>query len=910
MSTLPVRPQDRPLHDDVRLLSSCLGRTIRRMEGDAVFEAVETLRRATRARRRRDADAASLSELLAQVDQLPVEVAAPVARAFTLFFLLINTAEQVHRVRRRRAYQRDPEVPPQPGSMAWALAQLAARGLTAEQAAEALAALEVQPVLTAHPTESTRRTLLTLQARIASVLLGPDDARHDRAAAIDTEVEMLWLTAENRPDRPVVLDEVSTVLWYLDTRLADAGTAVLQATDDAFAEVFGTPLPRRPQVVMGSWVAGDRDGNPYVTPHTTIAAARRAQHLTLGRYAARVSALIKKLSVSTQVTAAHAPLEASLAIDRAELPGVAARNERRDGREPVRLKLSFMAARLRHTAAVVAARDGGTPLPTDATYAGPEALGADLGLVADALVAAGAANAAHRWVRPLQIEVATHGFHGYRMDVREDSGVHTETVDALCDATGTPRLDRDGLVRELLGRRPLIGPHVPLPERARACLDVFHAVRQLHDEAGPEVADTYIISMCHGADDLLRVLLLAREADLVDLAGDAPRSAIDVVPLFETRRDLVQAPDVLRELFADPAYARQLDARGRHQEVMLGYSDSGKDAGPLPAAWELVRAQQRLAAVCAEHGVALTLFHGRGGTVGRGGGSPVYRGLTALPAGTVGGRIKITEQGEIISQKFGLSELAERSLEVMLVGTLMAAQNDWRTEVDPTTRDRWTASLDRMAAAALPVFRGAVHEANEVYQLFIECTPVRQLAHVHFGSRPAYREKGAGTMSGIRAIPWVFGWTQIRLMLPGWLGVGTALHQEIDAGHLGMLQEMAHHWPFFDDFLGKVEMVCAKADLEVAELYIQTMGGDPELFAWLKAEYDRTVEAICAIRGATELLSDNPMLSRSIALRNPYVDVLSLLQISLLRRHGQGEDVGVALATTLNGVAQGLRNTG
>jgi len=910
MTTAPVRDQDRPLHDDVRLLSSCLGRTIRRLEGDAVFEAVEGLRRATRARRRGEAEAASLSELLARVEELPVEVAGQVARAFTLFFLLINTAEQVHRVRRRRAYARAAEPTPQPGSVAWALGQLRDRGASAEAVAEALAALEVQPVLTAHPTESTRRTLLTLQARVASVLLGPDDAHHDREAALEAEVEMLWLTAENRPDRPVVLDEVSTVLWYLDTRLADAGTAVLRATEEAFAEVFEQPLSTRPRLVMGSWVAGDRDGNPYVTPATTVAAARRAQHLMLGRYAEQVQALIKKLSVSTQVAEAHPELEASLAVDRQALPEVAARNERRDGHEPVRLKLSFVVARLENTAARVAARDGGAPVPADPGYDEPAALAADLAVVAEALHAAGAEAAARRWLRPLQIEVDTHGFHGFRLDIREDSSVHTQTVDAITDATGTRRLDRDGLVSELLGRRPLVGPRVPLPDEARGCLDVFTAVRQLHDECGPQVADTYVISMCRTAEDVLRVLLLAREADLVDLARTPPRSALDIVPLFETRQDLVNAPDVLRSLFADPAYRRQLAARGQHQEVMLGYSDSGKDAGTLPAAWELVRAQQRLAAVCREHGVTLTMFHGRGGTVGRGGGSPVYRGLMALPAGTLDGRIKITEQGEIISQKFGLSELAERSLEVMLAGTLMSWQTDWQADVGEATLATWTEAMDRMAAAALPVFRGRVHEDDAVYQLFLQCTPVRQLAHVHFGSRPAYREKGAGTMAGIRAIPWVFGWTQIRLMLPAWLGVGTALQAEIEAGHLDTLRQMASRWPFFDDFLGKVEMVCAKADLDVAELYLRTLDGDMGLFAELKAEHERTVQAVCRIRDSDGLLSDNAMLRRSIDLRNPYVDVLSLLQVSLLARHRRGEDVQVALATTLNGVAQGLRNTG
>jgi len=903
----PIRPQDRPLHDDVRLLASCLGETIRRLEGEAVFDAVESLRQATRARRHGQVGAATLPQLLARVNALPVDVAGRVARAFTLFFLLINTAEQVHRVRRRRDRAQQPDEGAQPGSIAWALARLKERGLDADAVAQALAALEVQPVLTAHPTESTRRTVLSQQARIAAVLLRPDA---DRRQAILTEVEMLWLTAENRPDRPVVLDEVSTVLWYLDARLAQAGASVLQATEQAFQELFDTPLRRHPRLVVGSWVAGDRDGNPYVTPQTTLAAARRAQHRIVLRYARQVDALIGRLSLSSRVARVHPPLQASLDVDRLDLPQVAARNERRDGEEPIRLKLSFIQARLQATAARVAARDAGEPDVQPTAYDEASDLADDLELVAEALQAAGAERALREWLHPLLLEVDAYGFHGYRLDIRDDASVHTDTVDALCDATGTPRLDLDGLTRELLGRRPLDGPHVHLPDDARQCLDVFHTVARLHGECGEEVADTYIISMCASAEDVLRVLLLAREAGLTDLAEDEPESAIDVVPLFETRADLVSAPDVLRTLFDNPAYARQLQARGQHQEVMLGYSDSGKDAGTLPAAWELVRAQEALAAVCAEHGVALTLFHGRGGTVGRGGGSPVFRGLMALPPGTVDGRIKITEQGEVISQKFGLPELAARSLEVMLAGTLLTSHTDWRQDVSEDTRAAWSQAMDRMAAAALPVFRSRVHEDNAVYELFIGSTPVRQLAHVHFGSRPAYRERGAGTMAGIRAIPWVFGWTQIRLMLPGWLGVGTALHNEIEAGNLELLQDMARRWPFFDDFLGKVEMVCAKADLEVAHLYVQTLGGDLTLFEELQAEHDRTVQALVAIRQSDHLLSENEVLRRSIALRNPYVDVLSLLQVSLLARHQRGDDVQGALATTLNGVAQGLRNTG
>ena len=781
-----------------------------------------------------------------------------------------------------------------------------------EEIEAALGGLEVCPVLTAHPTESTRRTVLALQARVADLLLAADAApEHRRAAsleALDVEVELLWMTAENRPDRPLVLDEVSTVLWYLETRLARATGGVIRRVEAAFERASGRPLVRPPSLTLGSWVAGDRDGNPFVTPETTLAAARRAQHRMLQRYQAHVLTLIGRLSLSARIRGVPDDLRAAVAVYRAQFPETSARDGRRDQDEPLRLFLSFVHARLDATRRAVEDRDAGRPPVETRGYPGAREFDADLALVGRALDAAAAVNARRSCLDPVRAELRALGFCGYRLDIREDSGAHTQAVAALCAAAGLAPLDRAGLVRELLGRRPLVGPHDPLdPDTARR-MQVFATIRQLHHEVGPAVAETYIISMAHTASDVLRVCLLAREAGLLDLT--VPRSSLDVVPLFETRADLVAAPDVLRDLFTDPAYMRQLQARGMRQQVMIGYSDSGKDAGPFTAAWELVRAQRALSDVCAAHGVQLTLFHGRGGTVGRGGGSPVYRGLVSLPPGSVQGRIRITEQGEIISQKFGLDELADRSLEVLLAGTLMASQQDWREGVPTPTQDAWVAVMDRMSHTALGVFRGAVHDDDAVYAMFLQCTPVRELAHVHFGSRPAYRERGAGTMAGIRAIPWVFGWTQIRLMLPGWLGVGAALHAEIDAGGLETLQQMARGWPFFDDLLAKIEMVAAKADPAIAALYIETFGGDAALFSQLCAELERTVASVQAIRGTPALLADNPVLSASIALRNPYVDALNLLQISLLRRKRAGESVDAALGTTLNGVAQGLRNTG
>jgi phosphoenolpyruvate carboxylase len=918
------RPEDAALHDDVRRLAAALGRVIRRLEGDAAFDVVEGLRRACRARRHGDPGAETLDALLARVAALPPADAALAARAFTLFFLLINTAEQVQRVRRRAAYLAE-AAEPQPASARWAMRRLRERGRSAAEVAGAVLALDVRPVLTAHPTESTRRTLLALQARVADLLLGRERApaaeRPAADQAIEAEVELLWLTAEVRDERPGVLDEVGTVLWYLETRLLDAGARARAALARAFEEEFGAGgdaerVRAAVPLTLGNWVGGDRDGNPFVTPETTVAAARRASHAMLGRYRDAVAGLVERLGVAARLAPPPAAFLASLEEDRRALPEVWAANARRNADEPMRLKLSAVAARLEAARRRVASRDAGRPAHEPAAYAGADAFERDLVLVRDYLAGAGAHEAARAAVDPVLAQVRAHGFHGFLLDVRDHADAHQAALAEVAAAVGCPALDADALRRELAGRRPLTGPELPLGDAARRVLDTFRAVRLVQDEAGEAAARTYVVSMTRGPEDLLRVLVLAREAGLVDLAADPPRSRLDVVPLFETLGDLERAPEVMRALFADPAYARQLRARGGRQEVMIGYSDSGKDAGMLASSWALYEGQEALAAACRAHGVALRLFHGRGGSVGRGGGSPVARALAALPPGAGGGAVKITEQGEIISQQFGLAPIAERTLEVTLAGTLLHAFDDWREGAGPDEPARFRDAMAAMAARSLGVYRALVHEGDAVFRLFLDATPVAALASARFGSRPAYRPGAGGGVGGIRAIPWQFGWTQIRLMLPGWLGVGTALAEAgaTPAG-LALLRRMARAWPFFDDLLAKVEMVCAKADLEVARLYVDALGGDRALFDELAAEYARTVEWVLRVREADALLEDNAVLRATVALRNPYVDPLSLLQVALLRRTraaGEGADGTdvAALAATLSGVAQGLRNTG
>lgn len=925
MTVFTTRDEDLPLHEDVRWLASALGQVIRRLEGEAAFETVESLRQATRARRHGEPRARSLADLLEMVEALPLDRAASTARAFTLFFLLINTAEQVHRIRRTRDYERRADAGPQPASARHVMQLLRQAGASRDEVASAIRSLQVRPVLTAHPTESTRRTLLALQARVADLLLAHDEAspgdRGEIEQALTAEIEMLWITSEIRSDRPTVKDEVSTVLWYLETRLLDASESARRALLHAFSEAFGDAERSLADVAplqLGNWVGGDRDGNPFVTPALTLATARRASYAILGRYAAALSTLVEQVSASAHFAPASAELLASIEGDCALLPSVFEANRARNADEPLRLKLTLMAARVEATRRVTASRDAGSPVDNPAAYRSAAELESDLALVEQNLLAAGAFEATHVMLGPLVGAVRAHGFHGFRTDLRDHAAVHRAALDDIATRLGLPPLRGEALVRALVTPDPLLSDSASLTEETTRVLDTFRVIRTVQDECGENAASTYIVSMTTSGDDLLGVLFLAREAGLVDLTASPPQSRIDVVPLFETLDDLDRSTDVMRVLLHNETYQRQLAARGHRQEVMIGYSDSGKDAGILASSWGLYRAQESLGSLFADSGVELTLFHGRGGSVGRGGGSPVARALAALPPDTVNGRIKITEQGEIISQQFGLLPIAERTFEVTMAGVLAQGLGTARPLVRQGEMTLFREVMDDLAARGLEAFRSLVHEHDELFQLFLKATPVEELGNARFGSRPSYRPGAKPGIDGIRAIPWSFGWTQIRLMIGGWLGVGTALsHHAATPAGLSTLRDMVARWPFFDDLLAKIEMVCAKTDLDIARAYVTSLGGNAQLLAQLEREYRTTVDALLGIRETEALMSDNPVLRSAIGLRNPYVDPLNLIQLAMLRRKrrssahdDEAEQVNAVLATTLSGIAQGMRNTG
>lgn len=924
----------------MRRLGAMLGDAIGELAGPDVFRDVEQLRRLCQARRRGEASTEDVVDL---VRSWSLPRAEAVVRAFSHYFGLVNTAEQTHRVRRRLAWQRD-DADPQRGSLEATIHELRSdEGVSAEALADAVARLDLRPVYTAHPTESQRRTTKDKLAAIHHLLLERDGAQTTAAReALDAEARMhiaaLWQSDELRHRRPTVIEEVRSLLNVFDEVLFDAAPAVLAELRRVLSEQ-GVDLGRHAPLRFGSWMGGDRDGNPFVTPRVTLETARLMKERVLGRYLEAVAEITPWLSQSTKRIVVLPALLDSLERDGRRLPAIKERNAVRNRFEPYRLKLAFIEGRLRATMESVGAgarldspgRPGG--VDASAAYATPHEFLSDLQLMASSLRSHGAGSTADGVLQPLIDRVRVFGFHLAALDIRQHAAKHEAALVEVLTVAGVlaskeawDALSGDEqdelLLTELDARRPLLGPGAELSAETKEVVELFEVVAQVQAECGPEAITTCIISMATARRDLLAVLLFAREAGLVGFRGGDWFARIDVAPLFETRDDLLGAPAVMTALWADPRYRRHVDARGGVQEVMIGYSDSAKDAGILAATWRLYRAQEDLTAAAQESGVALRLFHGRGGTVSRGGG-PSHRAILAQPPGSVAGRIKITEQGEIIQFKYGLPDIARRTLEVTLSAVLSHEFLDWRDDVPADDRARYAETMDGLAHTAWRTFRERIYEDDGLFDYFMAVTPLEELAVLPIGSRPAYRSGSAKGIGSLRAIPWVFGWTQSRHALPGWLGVGTALAGYLDEhGDVGLahLREMAERWPFFSTLLENVEMVCAKADLDIAAHYVRTLSAtgsgkqDAErILELFTAEFERTVDALERILGFGRLLDRSPVLRRSIDLRNPYVDALSFLQVELLRRRrGGAEDPGVldAILRSINGVAAGMRNTG
>ena len=914
----PVRSEEDHAHlrRDIRLLGEILGETIARQEGPEVLALVEEVRAASK--RERAAHDDGDHELAGLLAAMAAPTALLLARAFGAYFQLANVAEQVHRTAVLRRSRREEQT--------WlrdALVRVVDRGLPAELVEETLTRLELRPVFTAHPTESARRSVLSKMLSVAGLVEAIGAAPTEAAAAraerhLRALVEVLWQTDELRSGRPRPEDEARNVLYYLGQLARLSVPNLLEELDDELARVgcrlgFGVSPLR-----FGSWVGGDRDGNPSVTPDVTREVLVLQHELGIGRLVAEVDALIQVLSSSTAIVGVSPALLESLEADRRALPETYERFGRLDAEEPYRLKCSFARQRLLNTGARI--RDGEGHVE-GRDYLGAGGLLEDLRLVYDSLVANKGDLVADGVVRRLAALVATFGLHMATLDVREHAeahhGVLAELYAPLGELPGAyrelTRPERAALLAgELETGRPLASVRTRLSAPARSTFDTFAAIAAALDRFGEGVVESYVVSMTRGVDDLLAAAVLAREHGLVDPPAGIAR--IGFVPLLESVAELEAAGSILDGLLSTAPYRALVAARGDVQEVMLGYSDSNKDAGVTTSQWEIHKAQRALRGVAHRHGVRLRLFHGRGGTVGRGGG-PSGEAILAQPFGTVGAFLKVTEQGEVISDKYGLPELGRENLEVSLAAVVESSLLHQVARQDEATLTRWADTMDVVSAAALGAYRRLL-AAPSLTRYYLSSTPVEELGALNLGSRPSHRPGTGADLASLRAIPWVFGWTQSRQVVPGWFGVGAGLRAAIDDGRADVLHEMFEGWPFFRTFLGNVEMTLAKTDLGIAHHYVEALTdpADQGPYAQIDEEHAMARAGLLQVSGEAHLLEHRPLLRRTLEVRDDYLRPMHLLQVELLQRSRsagrEDPDLRRALLLTVNGIAAGLRNTG
>ena len=897
-------PTDALLREDVKILGALVGEILAEQRGPGFLDAVERLRRAAIRRRESDRPIAALADALADID---LEQASDLVRAFATYFQAVNLAERVHRIRRRRDYERSGAAA-QPGGLRDVLLALAHEGVGAGELAELLPRLRIEPVFTAHPTEAVRRALLEKERQIVGCLVAdidrgrtPPERRADRER-IRLALTASWQTAEAPAAKPSVADEFEHVGFYLSDVLYRVLPVFYEMFEEALREAYGD-TPALPDVLgFGTWVGGDMDGNPNVGADTIAATLAGQRALVLRAYRRELDSLGELLSQSDTRVGIDEAVLARVEDYRYLLPKAAAALKPRHADMPYRNLLSLMSARLQATV-------------DESVHGYPDvaAFLADIVAIEDSLNANQGGHAGGFAVRRLRRRAECFGFHLASLDLRQDSATHDAALAAVlgdADWEGRAPAERARRLHALLdGSAP---PRSDGNGAARASLDVFRAVARLRPRYGERAFGPYIVSMSRSAADALAVLALARTAGCVDAAGRVP---LDVAPLFETVDDLDAAADTLRALFADPVYRAHLDARGGRQVVMLGYSDSAKDGGMLASRWALQQTQVALTALAHDSGVRIAFFHGRGGSISRGGGK-TERAVIAAPRGSVDGFLRLTEQGEVIHRKYGIRAIALRNLE-QTTGAVLRATLRPRP---PEPREAgWRAIASELAAEARARYRALVHEDALFPAYFRAATPIDVIERLRIGSRPAKRA-GSGDIGSLRAIPWVFAWSQNRAGLTAWYGVGGALERALAEHGRDTLAEMARDWPFFTSLIDDLEMVLAKSDPAIFERYSLLAAGLPEgdlharFHPGIAAEFQRTREAVLAIKGSRELLVGDHRLRQSIRLRNPYVDPISLLQVDLLARWraaGRPDDaLQQALVATVNGIAAGVQNTG
>ncbi|HZQ60100.1 MAG TPA: phosphoenolpyruvate carboxylase [Casimicrobiaceae bacterium] len=924
--------KDLPLREDTRLLGRLLGDVLRAQTGQDGFDRVEAIRRtAIDFRRNVAAEGSVVSvDLERLLKALDIRHTLHVVRAFSYFSHLANIAEDVHQNRRRRAHALAGS-PPQRGSVADALDRLLEAGVRPQALTHWLERARVSPVLTAHPTEVQRKSILDVEQEIARLLQWRDRVTftQEETQAFDqallANVLSLWQTAMLRLSRLLVKDEIDNGLaYYRYTFLAEL-PRLYDAIEHGLRERFDVPRSwKLPAFLrLGSWIGGDRDGNPYVTAETLEYAIRAQATVAFSHYLDEVHRLGAELSLSTRLVTPSDELMALAANAHDDSP------HRRD--EPYRQALIGVYARLAATAKALA---GWTPpraahgaLPA---YANADEFAADLATIHRSLAGHGAELLAARRLAPLERALEIFGFHLAMLDLRQNADVHEVVVAELLERAGVcsdyAGLAEDErvalLARELAGPRLLHSPHLTYSERSQTELAILRKAAEVHRQFGRDALPNYVISKCNSVSDLLEVAILQKEVGLAEVGT----IAMNIVPLFETIDDLANAERVMRAAFTLPCYRRFVASRANLQEVMLGYSDSNKDGGYVTSNWSLYVAERALVRLCTEEGVTLRLFHGRGGSVGRGGG-PAHDAILAQPPGSLAGGIRLTEQGEIIASKYSDPELGRRNLETVVAAALEASSID--TEQIGERGDAYQRAMHEISQHAYRAYRDLVYDTPDFVAYFRSSTPIAEIAGLNIGSRPASRTS-SDRIEDLRAIPWVFSWSQCRLMLPGWYGFGAAVEAFV-ASHRGggeLLAEMHVRWPFFRSAISNMAMVLAKTDLAIASRYAGLVPDSEtrhRIFERIAAEHARSVRHVLAITGRAEpqdagsyalcdaLLADNPTLARSIRNRFPYLDPLNHLQVELLRRYREGqtdERTRRAIHLTINGIAAGLRNSG
>lgn len=917
-----------PLSETIHLLGDMLGSVIREQAGDEAFALEERVRELAKLAREDEHRAESAAQDLArEIEQLDGGQIQILIKAFTTYFGLVNLAEQHERLRVLR--ERERAAQPVAESLDEAIARLRASGTSAEELQALLDRMLVKPVFTAHPTESKRRTILEKLRNISQLLhrlessdLLPREQRQIEEA-LRGEIVGMWQAHEIRDVRPTVIDEVKKGLYFCEETLLPIIPQIYRDLQAALREQYPGREWRVPSLLrFGSWIGGDRDGNPNVTPEVTLGTVRMLRLRAINDYIRGIEALSHNLTSSAHVAAYSDELRATLAEHERLFPALAEVVTRRNPFEPYRQFCTYIRQKLLNSldhAQTLRPVWGAEPVvPVGTRYLSSDELLRDLRVIDRSLRADAGAAIADGMLADLIRQVEVFGLHLLTLDIRQHSERHTSALAEIFAAANVcadyATLAEDEKVALLSSQlqinRPLAPARLCFSDETNETIVTFRLVQAILEQLSPDATHTYIISMTTGASDLLAVLLLAKEAALYQRGA---YSKLDIVPLFETREDLINAPRIMEDLFALPAYREHLELRHNHQEVMVGYSDSNKLAGFLPASWALYTAQRRLMSVADQAGISLELFHGRGGAIGRGGG-PANAAIVAQPSGTVRGRLKLTEQGEVISDRYGHPGIAERHLQQVLNAALVASVPGGAAQIPA----EWEATIGVLADQAFAAYRSLVEHADFL-PYFHGATPIDELSDLKIGSRPA-RRKQSDRLEDLRAIPWVFAWMQSRHTLPGWYGLGTAVElylAENREERLALLQTMYREWPFWKTTLDNAQMVLAKADLHIAERYASLVEDEAvrsRMWQLIADEYRRTEQAVCAVAGVEHLLDQSPTLQNSIRRRNPYVDPLSYIQVALLRRLRAAQhhdpELEQTVLLTVNGVAAGLRNTG